>query len=220
MSVNKVILIGRLGQDPEMRYTSGGKNVATVNLATSTRYQQSGQWQEKTEWHRVVFWERLAEVVNQYCKKGSQIFVEGQLQTRKWQDNNGQTQFTTEVVGKGVQFLDPKGSNSPASNAGSPGSGQGFGNPAQQPQQDRFQQSPQGGFGNQPPQQGGFQQPPQQRDFNQPQQQGGFGNQMQQSGFQQPPRQKGFNPPPPQNQQQWQPQKDPNGDVLEDDIPF
>lgn len=108
-NVNKVVLIGRLGQDPEVRATPQGVPVANVSMATSERYKDKlGQQQEKTEWHRLVFWNRQAEIVRDFCKKGSQIYVEGSLQTREWQDKDGIKKFTTEVVIRNLQLLDPK----------------------------------------------------------------------------------------------------------------
>ena len=97
--INKVILIGNLGQDPEIRYTSGGMAIATLSLATSEswRDKQTGEQKERTEWHRVVLVGKLAEVAGQYLHKGSQVYVEGKLQTRKWQDQSGQDRYTTEV---------------------------------------------------------------------------------------------------------------------------
>lgn len=97
--INKVILIGNLGQDPEIRYTSGGMAIATLSLATSEswRDKQTGEQKERTEWHRVVLVGKLAEVAGQYLKKGSQVYVEGKLQTRKWQDQSGQDRYTTEA---------------------------------------------------------------------------------------------------------------------------
>ena len=97
--INKVILIGNLGQDPEIRYTSGGMAIATLSLATSEswRDKQTGEQKERTEWHRVVLVGKLSEVAGQYLKKGSQVYVEGKLQTRKWQDQSGQDRYTTEV---------------------------------------------------------------------------------------------------------------------------
>ena len=105
--VNKVILIGNLGADPETRYTAGGSAVTNVRLATtdSWRDKQSGEQQERTEWHRVVFWGRLAEIAAEYLRKGSQIYVEGRIQTRKWQGQDGQDRWTTEIVGNQMQML-------------------------------------------------------------------------------------------------------------------
>lgn len=110
--VNKVILIGNLGRDPEVRYTPNGVAVANVTLATSESWKdkQSGEMQERTEWHRVVFYQRLAEIVGEYLSKGSKIFVEGRLQTRKWQDKNtGQDRYSTEIIADNMQMLDSKG---------------------------------------------------------------------------------------------------------------
>ncbi len=109
--VNKVILIGNLGQDPEVRYMPNGNAVANITLATSESWKDknTGETQEKTEWHRVVFFRRLAEIVGEYLKKGSKVYVEGKLQTRKWQDNNGQDRYTTEIVADQMQMLDSRG---------------------------------------------------------------------------------------------------------------
>lgn len=111
-SVNKVILIGNLGRDPEVRYTPNGLAVANLTIATSESWKdkQSGETQERTEWHRVVFYNRLAEIAGEYLRKGSKIFVEGRLQTRKWQDKNtNQDRYTTEIIGDSMQMLDSKG---------------------------------------------------------------------------------------------------------------
>lgn len=106
MSVNKVILVGRLGQNPEVRYTPSGSAVANFSVATNEAWQdKSGQKQERTEWHRVVVWGKLAELCNQYLQKGRQCYVEGRLQTRSWQDKDGQTKYSTEVQAQTVQFL-------------------------------------------------------------------------------------------------------------------
>ena len=111
--INKVILVGNLGQDPEVKYTDGGAAVTTLSLATSESWKDkdTGSDQEKTEWHRVVLWRRLAEIAGEYLKKGSKVYIEGQLQTRKW-EQDGQTRYTTEVVGRDMQFLDSRGSSS------------------------------------------------------------------------------------------------------------
>src|SRR5579871_3614366 len=114
--VNKVILIGNLGKDPEVRYTPGGTAVANITLATSESWKdkQSGENVERTEWHRIVFYQRLAEIAGEYLRKGSKVFVEGRLQTRKWQDKNtGQDRYTTEIIADNMQMLDSKGSSSP-----------------------------------------------------------------------------------------------------------
>jgi len=114
--LNKVMLIGNLGNDPEVRYTAGGSAVANVNIATaeSWRDKESGQQQERTEWHRIVFFGRLAEIVGEYLKKGSQIYVEGRLQTRKWQDREGQDRYTTEIVASEMQMLGSRSSGGTA----------------------------------------------------------------------------------------------------------
>jgi single-strand DNA-binding protein len=113
-SVNKVILIGNLGRDPEVRYTPNGLAVANITLATTSGWKdkQTGENKETTEWHRVVFYARLAEVVGEYLRKGSKIFVEGRLQTRKWQDKNtNQDRYTTEIIADNMQMLDSKGTS-------------------------------------------------------------------------------------------------------------
>ncbi|ENN97255.1 MULTISPECIES: single-stranded DNA-binding protein [Pseudoalteromonas] len=113
--VNKVILVGNLGQDPEVRYMPNGNGVANITLATSDSYKDknTGQMVDKTEWHRVVFFGKLAEIVGEYCRKGSQIYVEGKLQTRKWTDQQGQEKYTTEIVVDGftgqMQMLGARG---------------------------------------------------------------------------------------------------------------
>jgi len=105
--INKVILIGNLGQKPEMRYTQTNTAVATLGLATSESWKdkESGEMREKTEWHRVVFFGKLAEICEQYLDKGSQIYVEGKLQTRKWQDKEGNDKYTTEIQGLSMNML-------------------------------------------------------------------------------------------------------------------
>jgi len=105
--VNKVILVGNLGKDPEVRYSPKGSAMANVTIATAESWKdkQSGEKQEKTEWHRVVFFNRLAEIVGEYLKKGSQVYIEGRLQTRKWQGQDGQDRYTTEIVANEMQML-------------------------------------------------------------------------------------------------------------------
>jgi len=106
MSINKVIIIGRLGQDPEIKYTPSGAAVCNFSVATSESWtDKSGQKQEKTEWHRIVVWGKLAELSNQYLAKGRQCFVEGSLQTRSWDDQNGNKKYTTEINARNIQFL-------------------------------------------------------------------------------------------------------------------
>ncbi|PZD65260.1 single-stranded DNA-binding protein SSB1 [Pantoea ananatis] len=138
--VNKVILVGNLGQDPEVRYMPNGGAVANITLATSEswRDKQTGENKEITEWHRVVLFGKLAEVAGEYLRKGSQVYIEGQLRTRKWQDQGGQERYTTEVVvnvGGTMQMLGGRqqGGNAPAAGGGQ-GNNNGWGQP-QQPQQ-------------------------------------------------------------------------------------
>jgi len=123
--LNKVMLIGNLGADPEIRYTAGGSAIANVRLATaeSWRDKESGEQQERTEWHRVVFFGRLAEIVGEYLKKGAQIYVEGRIQTRKWQNKEGQDQYSTEIVASEMQMLGGRGGAGGAT--GSAGSASG-----------------------------------------------------------------------------------------------
>ncbi|YCH30228.1 single-stranded DNA-binding protein [Erwinia sp. PK3-005] len=143
--VNKVILVGNLGQDPEVRYMPNGGAVANITLATSEswRDKQTGETKEKTEWHRVVLFGKLAEVAGEYLRKGSQVYIEGSLQTRKWQDQSGQERYTTEVVvnvGGTMQMLGGRqggGAGAPA--GGGMGGGNSNNNGWGQPQQ------PQGG---------------------------------------------------------------------------
>jgi len=109
MSVNKVILVGRLGKDPETRYMTNGEAVTNVTLATSENWKdKSGEKQERTEWHTLVFYRRLAEIAGEYLKKGAQIYVEGKLQTRKWQDKEGKDRYTTEIIVNEMQMLGSK----------------------------------------------------------------------------------------------------------------
>ena len=110
--VNKAIIVGNLGRDPEVRYSANGNAIANVTVATTDSWKdrQSGEQQERTEWHRVVFFNRLAEVVAEYLKKGSQVFIEGRIQTRKWQDKDGNERWTTEIVANEMQMLGSRGS--------------------------------------------------------------------------------------------------------------
>ena len=125
MSVNKVILVGRLGQNPEVRYTPSGAAVANFSVATNESWtDKSGQKQERTEWHRVVVWGKLAELCNNYLQKGRQVYLEGRLQTRQWQDKDGQTKYTTEIQAQTVQFL---GGNAGAERGDGMGAGNGRG---------------------------------------------------------------------------------------------
>lgn len=135
--INKVILIGNLGQDPEVRFSQGGTAVATLNIATSDSWldRNSGQRQERTEWHRVILFKKTAEIAQQYLRKGAKVYIEGRLQTRKWQDQSGQDRYTTEIVANDMQMLDSVGQQ-------------------QTPQKGGYQQPPQN------LQRGGYQQPP------------------------------------------------------------
>jgi len=105
--VNKVIIIGSLGKDPDVRVTPRGETISNISVATSETWKdkQTGEQQEKTEWHRVVFFNRLAEIVSEYLSKGSKIYIEGKLQTRKWQDKEGNDRYTTEIVAREMQML-------------------------------------------------------------------------------------------------------------------
>ena len=110
MSVNKVILIGRLGRDPETRFTSGGQAVANFSLATDESYKdRNGERQKRTEWHKIVVWGKQAEIAQQYLKKGSQIFVEGRIQSREWQDKEGQKRTSFEIVATNFRMLGGRG---------------------------------------------------------------------------------------------------------------
>ena len=215
--VNKVILVGNLGKDPEIRYMPSGGAVANLTLATSESWRDkaTGEQKEKTEWHNVSIFGKLAEIAGEYLRKGSQIYVEGSLQTRKWQDQSGNDRYTTEVVVQGfngtMQMLG--GRQGGGQQGGYQGGQQQGGFQGQNPAQQAAPQQQQGGFGQQQAapqqQQGGFgqqQAAPQQ-------QQGGFGQQQaapqQQGGFQQP--------------QQAAPQQAKAPDLDEgwdDDIPF
>ncbi|QUM83198.1 MULTISPECIES: single-stranded DNA-binding protein [unclassified Moritella] len=201
--VNKVIILGNLGNDPEIRSFPNGGAVANLTIATSEswRDKQTGEQREKTEWHRVAVFGKLAEIAGEYLRKGSQVYIEGALQTRKWQDQNGQDRFTTEVVVQGfngvMQMI---------------GSRQGG------------QQQQQGGYNQQPQQQqnqnAGWGQP--QQPAAAPQQQGGYNQQPQQ---QQAPQQQSYAPkqqapaPAPQQQAPQQGFNEPSAD-FDDDIPF
>ena len=110
-SVNKAILVGRLGRDPEVRYTGSGQAVANLSLATAERFKdKQGEYQERTEWHRITAWGRLAEIVQQYTHKGSMIYVEGRIETRKY-EKDGVERYSTEIVAQSIQLLGSKGDN-------------------------------------------------------------------------------------------------------------
>ena len=192
--INKVILIGNLGQDPEVRFTPSGTAVANLNLATSDTWmdRQSGQRQERTEWHRVVLFNKTAEIAQQYLKKGSKVYIEGRLQTRKWQDQNGQDRYSTEIVANDMQMLDSRGGD--FQGGGAPQGGYAQQAPAQQA-------PPQQNYGQNLPQQGGY--PPQ----------GGAPRR----GGQPAPQQQ----PAPNNQNNSYGAPDPgNFDDFDDEIPF
>ncbi len=144
--INKVILVGNLGRDPEVRYSAKGSAIANITIATSEQWtdKQSGQKQEKTEWHRVVLFNRLGEIAGEYLKKGSQVYIEGKLQTRKWQDNNGQDRYTTEIVANEMQMLGGRGGGGGGADFNQGQSG-GYGGGQQQsaPQQNRGGGAPQ-----------------------------------------------------------------------------
>ncbi|OCC16283.1 Single-stranded DNA-binding protein [Dissulfuribacter thermophilus] len=110
--VNKVILIGRLGADPEIRYTQTGMAVASFRIATNNRVKRGEEWVEEPEWHRIVAWDKLAEICSQYLKKGMLVYIEGQLRTRAWEDQDGNRRWTTEVHAREMQMLESKGSGS------------------------------------------------------------------------------------------------------------
>ena len=140
--INKVILIGNLGKDPETRYMPSGGAVTTVTLATSETWKDksTGEPQERTEWHRVVFFNRLGEIAGEYLKKGSKVYVEGSLRTRKWQGQDGQDRYTTEIVANEMQMLDSKGGGSAAFDSAPPASqrapSQPYSAPASMPEND------------------------------------------------------------------------------------
>jgi len=124
-SVNKVILVGNLGADPEVRYLPSGDAIANIRLATTDRYKDrtSGEMKEATEWHRVAFFGRLAEIVNEYLKKGSAVYIEGRLRTRKWQGQDGQDRYSTEIVAEQMQMLGGRGGAGGGSGMGDDGGG-------------------------------------------------------------------------------------------------
>lgn len=120
--VNKVIIVGNLGQDPELKYMPSGGAVCNISLATTESWndKSTGEKQEKTEWHRVVFFRKLAEIAGEYLRKGSQVYVEGRLQTRKWQDQSGADRYTTEIIANEMQMLGGRGGSSGGAGMDSP----------------------------------------------------------------------------------------------------
>ncbi|EKE67398.1 single-stranded DNA-binding protein [Gallaecimonas xiamenensis] len=222
--INKVIIVGNLGGDPEVRYMPNGNAVANFTVATSESWKdkQTGEQKELTEWHRMVIYGRLAEIAGEYLRKGSKVYLEGSLRTRKWQGQDGQDKYTTEIIVNEMQMLDSRGSGQ--------GGGQGGYGGGQQGGQGGFgggqQQGGQGGFGG-GQQQGGFQKPAQQNQGGfaggqqQGGQQGGFGGGQQQgNNFGNRPQQQpqgNFNAPKPQ--QGGYGADEPPMD-FDDDIPF
>ncbi len=151
MSFNKVLLIGNVGRDPEVRHLESGVAVASFTLATTERYKdRNGTLQDQTEWHNIVCWRNLAELSEKYIGKGTQIFVEGKIRTRSWQDQTGQKRYTTEIVADNIRLLGKKGDNPSSGNAG------GYGNGSMP--QSQYGGAPQGGY-SQPYQQAPAQQP-------------------------------------------------------------
>jgi single-strand DNA-binding protein len=127
MSVNKAILVGRLGRDPETRFTGGGQAVANFSLATDRSYKdRNGETQKKTEWHKIVAWGKLAEIIQKYVKKGALIYIEGRIETREWQDKEGQKRYSTEIVANEMRMLGGRGDGAGSgSGGGSRSSGSG-----------------------------------------------------------------------------------------------
>jgi single-strand DNA-binding protein len=137
--INKVILIGRLGSDPEVRYTPSGVAVANFSVATSEEWKDkdSGEKKERTEWHRIVAWRRLGEICGEYLSKGKQVYVEGRLQTRSWEDRDGNKKYTTEIVANDIQFLGSRDMSDGGRPSGGGGGSGGFqGAPGPGPEDD------------------------------------------------------------------------------------
>jgi len=133
-SVNKAIIVGNLGADPELRYTGTGTPVATFNVATTERFKnKSGENQERTDWHTIVLWARLAEVANEYLKKGSSVYIEGRIQTRSYDDKDGIKRYKTEIVGQQMQFLGGRSGGESRGGGGGGGSDYSGGTPAAEP---------------------------------------------------------------------------------------
>ena len=132
--INKVILIGNLGADPEIRYSQDGVPVASFTVATTEKWKgQDGQMQEQTEWHRIVAWRRLAEICGEYLSKGSRVYIEGKLQTRKWKDQSGNDRYTTEIVAREMKMLSPRTSAGGGGEYGASGQAFGGGDSFQEP---------------------------------------------------------------------------------------
>lgn len=200
--INKVILIGNIGQDPEVKYMPSGGAVTNVSVATSETWKDknTGQPQERTEWHRVVFFNRLGEIAGEYLRKGSKVYIEGSLRTRKWQAQDGSDRYTTEIVASEMQMLDGRGDNAGMGGGGGMGAAAAMGAFDQTPQ---YNNGPQGmAPQNNGPQGGGYNQ-----GYNQPAQ-GAYAQQQPPANRPQQPAQ--YNAPP-----------QPGGfDSFDDDIPF
>ncbi|GHE93538.1 single-stranded DNA-binding protein [Thalassotalea profundi] len=218
--INKVIIVGNLGQDPEVRFMPNGGAVANFTVATSETWKdkQSGEQKEKTEWHRIVMYQRLAEIAGEYLKKGSKVYLEGRLQTRKWQNQQGADQYTTEIIVNDMQMLDSRGQGAQSGGFAQQNQNQqpaqgGF-NQAQQQPAYQSQSAPQtGGFNQQQPAKAPMQQSGYSNQGQQPaqSQQGGYSNQGQQQGG-------GYNQQQPASAPKVNPQE-PTID-FDDDIPF
>lgn len=156
--INKVILIGNLGRDPEVKYMPSGGAVTNVTIATSDSWKDksTGQMQDRTEWHRVVFFGRLAEIAGEYLRKGSKVYMEGRLQTRKWQGQDGQDRYTTEIIANEMQMLDSRAGGSAGMGGGYDAPPQGGGYQQKPQSQPQPQQSP---YDNQPSQAPSYQPP-------------------------------------------------------------
>lgn len=208
--VNKVILVGNCGQDPDTKFMPSGGAVTNISVATSESWKdkQTGQPQERTEWHRVVFFNRLAEIAGEYLRKGSKVYIEGSLRTRKWQDQSGQDRYTTEIVASEMQMLDSRGDNAGMGSGAGMASGMASGGSAGNNMGGGFQPqaAPQQAAA---PQAGGFQQQPAApQPMAQPQQP--------QPGMQPQQPQQGFQP----QQPAAAPQQPAGFDSFDDDIPF
>lgn len=133
--INKVILVGNLGADPDTRYMPSGKAVTNIRIATSESWKdkQTGDQQERTEWHAVTLYDKLGEIAAEYLRKGSQVYIEGSLRTRKWQDKEGKDRYTTEIIAQNMQMLGGRGGGGGGGGAGAGGGGGGFGGGDEQP---------------------------------------------------------------------------------------
>jgi len=143
-SVNKVILVGNLGKDPEVKYTPSGTAVAKFSLATNERYKdKSGEWQDRTEWHNIVVWQRLAEIVGEYVKKGNKIYIEGRLQTSSWEDKqSGEKKYRTEVIAHDLVLLGGRGGEADHEGGASRSRGAAAGGHASAPPEQEFSGEP------------------------------------------------------------------------------